>query len=55
MRGHGPTGEARHLVYIGICFDDWVGYYKGAYLRQIGQYLKDNPIPEIEVVFSASH
>ena len=54
MHGYDPTGEARHLVYITICFDDWVGYYRGAYFSQIDQYLKDNPIPEIEVVFSAS-
>jgi hypothetical protein len=46
------TGEARHLVYISICFDD--NHHKSAYFRQIDQYLMDNPIPEIEVVFSAS-
>ena len=54
MHGYDPTGEARHLVYISICFDDWVGYYRGAYFRQIDQYLRDNPVPEIEVAFGRS-
>jgi|ERR1035441_5310122 hypothetical protein len=48
------TGEARHLVYIRIYFDDWVGYYKEDYLRQIDQYLRDNPISGIEIAFRAS-
>jgi hypothetical protein len=54
LRSYDPMSEARHLAYISMCFDDWVGYCKEDYLRQIEQYLKDNPIPEIEIFFSAA-
>jgi hypothetical protein len=49
------TGKARLVVYICIYFDAWAGYFKEAYFRQIDQYLKANPIPEIEVAFNRHH
>jgi hypothetical protein len=51
---HDAAGNGRHLVYVNICFDDWAHYFTHAYLRQIEQYLKDNPVPEVEVVSTGS-
>jgi hypothetical protein len=50
LRTYDPTGGARHLVYINIEFDDWVGYYEKHYWRQLDQHLSDHP-PGVEVVF----
>jgi hypothetical protein len=47
--------QARHLVYICVRFDDWVGYYREDYLEQIGRYLEDNPTHGIEVVIRANY
>jgi hypothetical protein len=41
--------EARHLVYLNLCFDDWAPHYHQDYLRQIEQHLEECP-PGIEYV-----
>jgi hypothetical protein len=53
LETYDPNSEARHLVYVRVCFDDWVGYYADDYFRQIDQHLRDNPVLGIEVVVSA--
>ena len=50
LHTYDPTGDARHLVYCNIKFDDWVGYYETYYWRQLDQHLSDHP-PGVEVVF----
>ena len=41
----------RRIAYVVICFDDLLAEYKEHYYRQIDQYLTDNLLPGIEVVF----
>jgi hypothetical protein len=43
-----PACNERHLVYVNICFDDWVGTYRTNYAQQIDQHLRDNP-PGVDV------
>lgn len=43
--------EARGIVYIIINFDDFWGECKEDYFRQIDQYLCDNKVRGIEIVF----
>ena len=45
MTKYDPAGNAKHLVYINICFDDWVGYFTDAYLSQINEYIEASPVP----------
>jgi hypothetical protein len=52
LQSYDPEGNAQHLVYIKICFDDWARYYEEEYLRQIDQYLLNHP-PRVKVVVSA--
>jgi hypothetical protein len=52
LESYDPEGAAQHLVYIKVCFDDWVGFYKEDYLRQINQHLLKHP-PGVKVVVSA--
>lgn len=46
-----PKGEARHLLYINVLFDDWLEVYRADYCLQIDQHLQQHP-PGIEVVFA---
>jgi len=46
-----PNGDAQHLVYINICFDDHFGLRKDEYVQQIKQHLSQHP-PAINVVVS---
>jgi len=50
LHAHTAMGEARYYVYIIPCFDDFVGWCKEDYFRQIDQYLLANPISGIELV-----
>lgn len=43
--------EARRIAYIIINFDDFLAEYKEEYFQQIDQYLSNNPVPGIEIVF----
>ena len=49
LHSYDANGDAQHLVYIKICFDDWGGFYEEDYLRQIAQHLSEQP-PAIDVV-----
>jgi hypothetical protein len=49
LQSYDPGSDARHLLYINICFDDWLGFYGEDYLGQISQHLLATP-PNIEVV-----
>lgn len=51
LESYEPKGEARHLVYINICFDDFFGFYNESYLQQVKDHLLKNP-PGIRVVLS---
>lgn len=50
MRHYDPKNEARHFVYIILCFDDWVGSYKEDYFRQIEEFIVESQIQGIEVI-----
>jgi hypothetical protein len=52
LQSYDPDSDAQHLVYIKICSDDWPGFYKQDYLREINQHLL-NQRPGIKVVVSA--
>ncbi len=49
LQSYDPNGDAHHVVYIKICFDDWGGSYEDDYFRQINQHLLEHP-PEVKVV-----
>ena len=49
LQSYAPNGDAQHIVYFKICFDDWGGSYEDDYLRQIDRHLLEHP-PEIKVV-----
>jgi len=51
LRSYDPNSDAKHLVYINICFDDFFGLYKEDYLRQIKLHLLEHP-PQIKAVVS---
>jgi hypothetical protein len=51
LQSYDPNGEAQHLVYINICFDDFFSLYKDEYLRQIKEHLSKHH-PGIKVVVS---
>ena len=43
--------ETRHTAYIILNFDDFWGEYKEGYFQQIDQYLYENTVHGIEIVF----
>jgi hypothetical protein len=45
------TSAARYFIYFNVCFDDFFGDYQEEFFRQIDQYLLDNQIPGIELLF----
>ena len=51
VHAHDPQGEARHIVYVSICFDEPGGFNREDELRQVQQYLDDRAPWGIEVVF----
>jgi hypothetical protein len=51
LQSYDPNGDAQHLAYINICFDDFFSLYKDEYLRQIKEHLLEHP-PGIKVVVS---
>jgi hypothetical protein len=48
LRAYDAAGDARHLVFVNICFDDWLGTCAPLYEQQIRQHLSDRP-PGVEV------
>ena len=40
----------RHIAFVVVNFDDWLGEYKTGYYEEIDQYLADMPVSGIEVV-----
>jgi hypothetical protein len=53
LRAYDTSGDARHLVYINICFD-WGPCYTNDYIRQVAQHLSEHP-PGVEVEFKIGH
>lgn len=49
LETYDPTQSARHLVYLNMCFDDWVGHYWEDYREQIQQHLSKHR-PSVDVV-----
>jgi hypothetical protein len=45
------NGATRKLAYVVVNYDDSLHEYDDLYQHQIAQFIKDNPIPELEVVF----
>ena len=50
LSAYDPRDEAKHCVYICICFDDLVGHYEDEYLGQIDRHLTDNPDAKVNVI-----
>jgi hypothetical protein len=46
-----PNRVARRIAFAVLNFDDWVGDYYPAYLRQIDAHLAADPVEGAEVVF----
>jgi hypothetical protein len=46
-----PSHAARHIVFVVLNFDDWVGDYYPAYFREIDAYLEAHPVEGAELVF----
>jgi hypothetical protein len=53
ISAYDPRGEARHIVYLSISFDEAGGFNREDELRQVAQHLNDNPTPGIQVVYRA--
>ena len=51
LRAYDPDWLARHYVYFNLCFDDFLGEYKERYFRQIDEYLSDNLISDLDLIF----
>lgn len=51
MVSHNNKPDARHIVFIVINFDDYLGEYKTNYYEEIDGHLSAMPVAEIEVVF----
>ncbi len=51
LKSYDSAGNAKHLLYMNICFDDFFGLYKEDYLQQIKLHLLEHP-PEIEITVS---
>jgi hypothetical protein len=52
LLNYDPAGEARHLIYCNICFDDWSKIYDDERLQQIEQHLIELS-PGVDVLVSA--
>ena len=51
MVSYTNTPGVRHIAFVVVNFDDFLGEYKTAYYEEIDQYLAGKPVAEIEVVF----
>ena len=51
LESYDPDGDAQHIVYINVCFDDFFGLYKNDFLQQIEEHLLEQPLG-IRVVVS---
>ena len=51
LEARDPSKVARRIAYIIINFDDFLAEYKERYFQQIDQYLSDNAVPGMEIVF----
>jgi hypothetical protein len=50
LEAYDPKGEATHIVYVIMNFDDFWGDYKELNIRQLDEYLCAHPVPGIELV-----
>jgi hypothetical protein len=50
LHKYDPQNQAKHCVYLNLCFDDFFGNYKEDYFQQIERYLRENFPPGTEVV-----
>lgn len=50
LEAYDPEGEATHIVYVIMNFDDFWGDYKELNIRQLDEYLCAHPVPGIELV-----
>jgi hypothetical protein len=51
MENYEGAAEPRKIIYIIANFDDSLAEYKAEYYRQIDDYLAENQLPGIEIVF----
>jgi hypothetical protein len=51
LYAYDSTSGVRYFVFFNICFDDFFGDLQEEYFHQIDQYLLDNQIPGIELLF----
>ena len=51
LETYDPAGEAKHIVYVIINFDDFWGDHKEVNVKQLDEYLCTNPFSGIELVF----
>lgn len=51
LRAYDPSGAARHVVFVVLNFDDWVGDYHDRYFAQIDDFLDALNLEGTELVF----
>jgi len=51
MASYNNTSGVRHIAFIVVNFDDFIGEYKTDYYKEIDRHLAGMPVAEIEVVF----
>lgn len=51
LDAYDPEHTTNRVIFCVLNFDDWVGDYYPAYLREIDQHLLDNPVEDTELVF----
>lgn len=49
LQDYAPGPGTPQVIYLNICFDDWTGFYKEDYIRQIRERTSSHP-PGIEIV-----
>lgn len=52
MYAYDQCGTTARLVYINLRFDDFLAQCKEDYFRQIDEYLSENPVTAVNLVFS---
>lgn len=55
IEAYDSTGTAVRFIYINPCFDDFLAQCKDAYFQQIDQYLSNDPISGIDLIFHNDH
>ena len=51
IKSYDNSAGARHIVFMVVDFDDFLGEYKANYFQQIDRHLATNPIHGIDIVF----